>query len=75
MSNIPVLKSREVVGILKHDGFMELRQVGSHLHLYHPIKKLRATVPMHVKDLKRKTLVSIFRQANISFKDLRKGKR
>ncbi len=75
MSNIPALKSREVVGILKHEGLMELRQVGSHLHLYHPIKKLRATVPMHAKDLKRKTLASIFRQANISLKDLRKVKR
>lgn len=75
MSNIPSLKSREVVDILKHDGFIELRQEGSHLHLYHRVKKLRATVPMHSKDLKRKTLISIFRQANISIKDLRKGKR
>ncbi len=54
---------------------MELRQVGSHLHLYHPIKKLRATVPMHTKDLKRKTLASIFRQASISLKDFGKRKK
>lgn len=75
MSTIPSLKAREVLVILKRDGYIELRQEGSHLHLYHPIKKLRATVPMHRKDLKRKTLTSIFRQANISLKGLRKGKR
>lgn len=75
MSNLPSYKPRKVVEILKYDGFIELRQEGSHLHLFHPVKKLRATVPMHSKDLKRKTLISILRQANISPKDLRKGKR
>lgn len=75
MSSIPSLKPREVAEILKRDGFIELRQEGSHLHLYHSVKRLRVTVPMHSKDLKRKTLITIFRQANISLKDLRKGKR
>lgn len=72
MSTIPHLKSREVIKILKRHGFVELRQVGSHLHLYHPVFRLRATVPMHTKDLKKKTLVSIFRQANIKMEDIRK---
>ena len=65
MSRLPNLKPREVVKILKKNGFIEVRQVGSHLHLYHPQKNLRATVPMHNKDLKRKTLVSILDQAKI----------
>lgn len=72
MSTVPSLKPREVVAILKQQGFMELRQVGSHLHLYHPVRKLRATVPMHHKDLKRKTLLSILRQANIRKEDVGK---
>ena len=72
MSTIPSLKSRDVVSILKRHGFVEIRQVGSHLHLHHPAKNLRATVPMHHKDLKRKTLLSIFRQANIRKEDIRK---
>jgi len=65
MSKLPSLKPREIVKILKKNGFIEVRQVGSHLHLYHPQKNLRATVPMHNKDLKRKTLKSILDQAKI----------
>lgn len=72
MSTIPSFKSKAVIKILKQHGFIELRQVGSHLHLYHPIHKLRATVPIHTKDLKRKTLRSIFRQANIRIEDIKK---
>ena len=65
MSRLPSLKPREVVKTLKKNGFIEVRQVGSHLHLFHPQKNLRVTVPMHNKDLKRKTLASIFDQAKI----------
>jgi predicted RNA binding protein YcfA (HicA-like mRNA interferase family) len=65
MSKLPSLKPREVVKLLKKNGFVELRQIGSHLHLYHHELKLRVTVPMHNKDLKRKTLVSILHQAKI----------
>ncbi len=68
MSTIPSFKPRQVVKLLKKHGFVEIRQVGSHLHLYHMEKKLRVTVPMHTKDLKRKTLRSIFDQANISLR-------
>lgn len=70
MSTKPSLKPKDVVKILKRHGFIALRQVGSHLHLYHPEKQLRATVPMHNKDLKRKTLTSIFRQANLKMEDI-----
>ncbi len=66
MSNLPSYKPREIVKILKKQGFIELRQIGSHLHLYHQELKLRVTVPMHNKDLKRKTLASILRQSHIT---------
>jgi len=69
MSKLPSLKPREVVKILKKNGFIKLRQVGSHLHLYHPQKNLRVTVPIHNKDLKRKTLASILDQSKIKFLD------
>jgi mRNA interferase HicA len=65
MSKLPSLKPREVVKILKKNGFVELRQIRNHLHLYNYEHKVRVTVPIHNKDLKRKTLVSILRQANI----------
>ncbi len=72
MSSVPSLKPRDVIKILKLHGFIELRQVGSHLHIYHPVRKLRATIPMHNKDLKKKTLLSIFRQANIRLEDIKR---
>lgn len=65
MSRLPSLKPRQVVKILKKNGFVELRQIGSHLHLFNPQQKLKVTIPMHTKDLKRKTLASILRQAKI----------
>jgi predicted RNA binding protein YcfA (HicA-like mRNA interferase family) len=71
MPKLPVLKPREVIKILKKQGFVELRQIGSHLHLWHNEKKLRVTVPIHNKDLKRKTLVSIIRQSRSEIKDFR----
>lgn len=70
MGRLPVLKSREIVKILKKAGFIEKRQVGSHLQMWHPVKDLRATVPMHNRDLKRKTLKSILSQAKLGERDL-----
>jgi len=67
MGKLPNLKPREILKILKKDGFVEKRQIGSHLHLYHPIKKILVTIPIHNKDLKKKTLSSIFRQARIKY--------
>ena len=65
MTRLPSFKPREVLQILRQNGFVEKRQVGSHMQLFHPKNKLRVTVPIHNKDLKRKTLVSILRQAKI----------
>ena len=65
MTRLPVYKPKDLVKYLKKQGFCELRQIGSHLHLIHQDSRLRVTIPMHNKDLKRKTLVSIFRQANL----------
>lgn len=68
MPKLPALKPKEVVKLLQQNGFQKLRQIGSHLHLYNSELRLRVTVPMHNKDLKRKTLASIFRQAKILYK-------
>jgi predicted RNA binding protein YcfA (HicA-like mRNA interferase family) len=65
MTKLPNLKPKKLEKILRKQGFLTLRQIGSHLHLYHPVQKIRVTIPMHNHDLKRKTLVSIIRQAKI----------
>ncbi|MFQ5687660.1 MAG: type II toxin-antitoxin system HicA family toxin, partial [Candidatus Scalindua sp.] len=46
MGNIPVLKPSEVITILKHIGFTEVRQKGSHKQFRHQDGR-GTTVPFH----------------------------
>jgi len=46
MGSIPVLKPKEVVTLLKHLGFIEVRQSGSHKQFRHPDGRF-TTVPFH----------------------------
>jgi predicted RNA binding protein YcfA (HicA-like mRNA interferase family) len=46
MSNLPVLKPREVVRILENLGFVEVRQRGSHRQFRHADGR-GTTVPFH----------------------------
>jgi predicted RNA binding protein YcfA (HicA-like mRNA interferase family) len=65
MPKLPVLKPKQVFKILMKRGFVKLRQSGSHLILFNESGNLKVTLPMHNKDLKRKTLKSIFDQAKV----------
>lgn len=57
------MKTRELLKILHKDGWIQVKQNGSHLHLKHPTKKGKVTVPIHTGDIKVKTLNSILKQA------------
>lgn len=57
--------SRELVKILKDDGWFEVACDGDHHQYKHPVKKGKVTVPHPVKDLHPKTVKSIFTQAGI----------
>ena len=46
MTKVPVLKPREAAAILKHLGFAEVRQRGSHKQFRHPDGR-GTTVPFH----------------------------
>lgn len=46
MGTIPVLKPREVVAILESQGFVQVRQRGSHCQFRHPDGRA-TTVPFH----------------------------
>ena len=46
MPKLPILKPREVVSILNHLGFAEIRQRGSHKQFRHPDGRV-TTVPFH----------------------------
>lgn len=59
------MKSREIIKILKKDGWVKYHQKGSHCHYKHPTKPGRVTVPHPKKDLAIKTVQSIYKQAGI----------
>jgi predicted RNA binding protein YcfA (HicA-like mRNA interferase family) len=63
------MKSRDVIRVLKADGWEEARSKGSHLQMKHPTKPGTVTVPMHgAKDIKPPTLASIGRQAGLKLR-------
>ncbi|WAH39130.1 type II toxin-antitoxin system HicA family toxin [Alicyclobacillus dauci] len=60
--------SREVLAILRADGWVIKHQVGSHIQLVHPNKPGKTTVPHPERDLDPKTVRSIGKQTGITFK-------
>jgi predicted RNA binding protein YcfA (HicA-like mRNA interferase family) len=59
------MKPRELLKILKSDGWEIIYQRGSHINLKHPSKPGKVQIPNHNKDLKPKTLNSILKQAGL----------
>ena len=59
--------SREVLKILKADGWYEINCVGDHHQFTHPTKKGRVTLTHPRKDIPYETLKSISQQAGITF--------
>jgi len=60
--------SREVIAILKNNGWRYVGCEGDHHQFKHPDKKGRVTVPHPIKDLPIGTLKSIEHQSGIKFK-------
>jgi len=59
------MDSREVIRRLQADGWIEVRQGGSHKQFKHPAKPGVVTVPSPRKDIPRGTLRSIERVSGI----------
>jgi predicted RNA binding protein YcfA (HicA-like mRNA interferase family) len=67
MSRLPSLTARQVIRALKHAGFVEDRQKGSHLVLIQPEMKARTVVPVHPgRTIKEPLLRAILRDASLS---------
>lgn len=68
---MPSITPKKLLKFLNKRGFYKSRQSGSHMILHDnsdPAK--RVTLPLHNKDLKRKTLLSILKQAGLDKDDL-----
>ena len=59
------MKVKEVERILTNDGWVVLKQKGSHQQWVHPTKKGKVTLPRHKGDIPIGTLNSIFKQAGL----------
>jgi len=56
---------RQLLKILRQDGWIKKEQKGSHLQLEHPTKKGKVTVPVHGGDIPKGTLHAILKQAGL----------
>jgi predicted RNA binding protein YcfA (HicA-like mRNA interferase family) len=70
MSKVPSLPYEKVIAALKRDGWVVIRQRGSHIRLQkHTRTELfKLTVPAH-RPIKRSTLSRILKQAHLSVEE------
>jgi len=74
MGTIPVLKPREVTGLLERLGFQEVRQRGAHRQYRHPDGR-GTTVPFHSsRDISPTLLRKIARDIGLDVEELLAGR-
>ena len=73
MTKVPSSSYREVIRALRRDGWVVVRQKGSHIRLqkHTPTETLKLTVPAH-SPIKRSTLAHILKQAGLSVEQFKK---
>ncbi len=62
MVKLPVLSGKELIKVLQQEGFVIVRQKGSHVSLNKD--EFRTVVPLHT-DLSKGTLIGILKQCGI----------
>ncbi|MBN1663971.1 MAG: type II toxin-antitoxin system HicA family toxin [Deltaproteobacteria bacterium] len=73
MSNVPILPYDQVIKALQRDGWIVVRQRGSHIRLqkHTTTETLKLTVPAH-RPIKRSTLSHILKQARLTIEEFDK---
>ena len=71
MSKVPSLNYNKLITALRRDGWVVVRQKGSHIRLQKPTKEitLKLTIPAH-RPIKRSTLSYIIKQARLTVEQL-----
>ncbi len=70
MGRMPQITASELVRFLESQGFLEDRQTGSHLTLWHEGRKIAVTIPIHKgRDLGRGLALRILKDAGFSVED------
>ena len=70
MSKVPALHYAKIVGALERDGWIVVRQRGSHIRLQKRVgdEVLKLTVPAH-RSVRRTTLAHILRHARLDVQE------
>lgn len=70
MPRMPQVTARELISFLKSQGFVEDRQSGSHLTLWHDARKISVTIPVHTgADTGRGLAIRILKDAGFSVEE------
>ncbi len=71
MTKLPSLSYGKLIKALQRDGWVVVRQKGSHIRLHKrtPTEMLKLTIPAH-RPIKRSTLSHILKHARLSVEDL-----
>ncbi|KPL08646.1 hypothetical protein AMJ85_08300 [candidate division BRC1 bacterium SM23_51] len=70
MTRMPQVTARDLVSFLKSKGFVEDRQSGSHLTLWHEEREVSVTIPMHTGcDIGRGLATRVLKDAGFSIED------
>jgi len=70
MVKLPSITPKKLIKIVKSLGFQLDHSTGSHFVFYNSKTKKRAVVPYHTKDLPKRTILTILKEAGISKKEL-----
>lgn len=62
------MNSRDLIAVLRKDGWEQVAQKGSHVQFKHPTKPGRVTVPHPKRDIPVGTLKSIEKQAGLKLR-------
>jgi len=73
MTKVPSLPYDQVIRALQRDGWVVVRQKGSHLRIqkHTPAETLKLTIPAH-RPIKRSTLSHILKQAKLTVEEFEK---
>lgn len=65
------LTPKQIIAVLRRNGFRLDHTTGSHFVFYHPVTRQRTTVAYHSKVLPKGTLIAVLKQAGLSLEDIR----